>query len=196
MTDQDWPNVGQRIRVLREQRGLSLRALAERCGLSINAISRIERGENSPTVSSLHLLATALDVPITDFFEQEHESAAVVVRRGRRLRSQSDGVAMESLGLGLQNQQLEPFLMTVEPGAGDVEATVTHPGEEFVYCLAGEVEYRVGGQTYHLEPGDGLLFKASQPHCFANPTPAPATLLIVFQATGRSHLAHRRHLET
>lgn len=61
-------NVGQRIRRLREQRQLSLRALARLCGLSTNAISLIERGENSPTVSSLHALATALGVSITDFF--------------------------------------------------------------------------------------------------------------------------------
>ena len=61
-------NVGQRIRTIRERQGLSLRAVAERCGLSLNAISLIERGENSPTVSSLHHLATALNVPITRFF--------------------------------------------------------------------------------------------------------------------------------
>ena len=72
MIEQAEPNVGQRIRMLRDQRKLSLRALADRCGLSINAISLIERGENSPTVSSLHVLATALGVPITDFFEEKH----------------------------------------------------------------------------------------------------------------------------
>ena len=72
-------NVGQQIRALREQQGLSLRALAERCGLSMNAISLIERGENSPTVSSLHLLALALNVPITAFFEAKQEQTVVFV---------------------------------------------------------------------------------------------------------------------
>ncbi len=51
MTKQAEPNVGQRIRTIRERQRLSLRALAERSGLSFNAISLIERGENSPTVS-------------------------------------------------------------------------------------------------------------------------------------------------
>lgn len=88
MTEQTQLNVGMRIRALREQRGLSLRALAERCGLSINAISLIERGENSPTVSSLHVLATALGVKITDFFEDPSEHAVVYVKRNQRLRSQ------------------------------------------------------------------------------------------------------------
>ena len=85
MADTSKPNVGQQIRAIREKQEFSLRALAERCGLSVNAVSLIERGENSPTVSSLHLLATALDVPITDFFREEHEQTIVFVEPAQRL---------------------------------------------------------------------------------------------------------------
>ncbi len=67
----DESDVGSRIRKIRTERGLPLRALADKCSLSVNAISLIERGENSPTVSSLHKLALALDVLITDFFIKE-----------------------------------------------------------------------------------------------------------------------------
>lgn len=195
MTEQQTvPNVGLRIRALREQRRLSLRALAERCNLSVNAISLIERGENSPTVSSLHLLATALGVSITDFFQDDHELNTVLVRHDRRLTYERHGVAMESLGFGLRNQQLEPFLITVEPDAGNDEP-VTHPGQEFVYCLEGEVEYHVAGERYQLKAGDSLLLEAARPHYFCNPTQTPATILVVFQAAESGHLARQRHLE-
>jgi transcriptional regulator with XRE-family HTH domain len=189
------PNVGPRIRTLREQRGLSLRALAERCSLSINAISLIERGENSPTVSSLHMLATALGVKITDFFEDSHEHAVVYVRHEQRLATQGNGLLMESLGIGLRNQQLEPFMVTMEPGAGGDGESMAHPGQEFVFCLEGTVLYQVSGQTYHLEPGDSLLFEATQPHCFSNAGESPSKVLLIFQAADGSHLARRRHLE-
>ena len=69
--------VGQNIRELRTKRKLSLRALAELSGLSTNAISLIERGDNSPTVSSLHSLATALGVPVTAFFEQHTDGLVI-----------------------------------------------------------------------------------------------------------------------
>ena len=98
--------IGLRIRALRERRQLSLRALAERCNLSINAISQIERGESSPTVASLHQLATALGVPIIDLFRQETEQPALFVAAEARLRIEADGVRMESLGLGLPYQQI------------------------------------------------------------------------------------------
>ena len=190
------PNVGPRIRTLREQRGLSLRALAARCGLSINAISLIERGENSPTVSSLHMLATALGVKITDFFEDAHDHAVVYVRRAHRLSTQGNGLLMESLGIGLRSQQLQPFMVTIEPGMGDAGESIAHPGQEFVYCLEGTVLYQVSGQMYHLEPGDSLLFEATQPHCFRNAGDTPARVLLIFQAVEGSHLARQRHLKS
>lgn len=196
MNESAAPDVGLRIRTLREEQGLSLRALARRSGLSINAISRIERGESSPTVSSLHRLALALQMPITTFFRAEDARTTVLVRPEHRLRSETAGLTMESLGSGLHNQAVEPFLVTVAPGAGNMDEPVTHPGEEFLYCLDGVIEYCVGDEVHRLEAGTSLLFKAAQPHCFRNPASAPATLMMIFQAEGRRGLARQHHLET
>lgn len=195
MTNSKVPDVGQRIRAIREQKAWSLRALAERSGLSINAISLIERGENSPTVSSLHRLATALGVSIADFFKEDQEQAVVFVRPGVRLRSRSNGILMESLGIGLRDQQLEPFLISVAAGAGNIEEPVSHPGEEFVYCLEGEIDYSVGERIYRMEPGYSLLFEASIPHCFRNKTGEQALLMMVFFAGEGRHLGRRFHQE-
>ncbi len=189
------PNVGQRIRNLREREGLSLRALSERCGLSINAISQIERGENSPTVSSLHRLASALNVPITDFFHDEEKQVAVFVKYNSGLMAQSDGIIMESLGIGLLNQQLEPFRIQIQPGKGNSNDPITHSGEEFVHCLEGEIDYCVGDRIFHLVQGDSLLFEATQPHAYLNSSQNPATILLVFQSSQDSHLARQFHLE-
>lgn len=188
-------NVGQRIRSLRERQGLSLRALAERCGLSTTAISQIERGENSPTVSSLHVLATALGVSITDLFHDEQRTAAVLITPDDRLRAISGGVTMESLGFGLPYQQLEPFIVTVEPGAGNADQPVSHGGEEFVHCLEGAFDYNVDGRLYRLEAGYSLLFEAIRPHYFQNFSSAPARFLLIFQAGGGGALARQLHAE-
>jgi transcriptional regulator with XRE-family HTH domain len=189
------PKVGQRLRTLREKQGWSLRELADRCGLSFNAISRIERGENSPTVSTLHSLATAFNVPINAFFEDATEQATVFVRRDRRLSSNADGITMESLGIGLRDQQLEPFLVTVEPGAGNGDGPIVHSGEEFIHCLAGSIIYRVNDEAYQLEAGDSLLFEAAQPHGFYNPGETIARLIMVFQVSEGRYSVGQRHLE-
>lgn len=184
------PAVGARIRELRDAGGLSLRALSERSGLSINAISLIERGRSSPTVVSLHALAAALRVPIVDLFQASGARGVVAVARDRRLGHDEHGVRMESLGTGLRDQQLEPFLFTLAPGAGG-EEPVRHPGQEFAHCLEGQVEYTVNGERYVLDAGDSLLLESTLPHAFRNASPRRASLLVVFQASGDGDGAHR-----
>jgi transcriptional regulator with XRE-family HTH domain len=180
--------VGQRIRAIREARGLSLRALAGLSGLSPNAISLIERGENSATVGSLHALATALGVTLSDFFREDQSNTLVITRTSGRIRTEVGSLVLESLASGLGEQQLEPFLMTLEPGAG-VEEPVSHRGEEFVHLLVGELDYWVDGRHLVLSPGDSLLFKAGMPHHFMNRGATTSQLLIVFMAGAGSHLA-------
>src|SRR5512142_2145450 len=74
-------DVGQRLRVLREERGISMRTLARNSGLSANALSMIERGLTSPSVSTLNKLAMALEIPITAFFRHQPDRQAIVHRK-------------------------------------------------------------------------------------------------------------------
>ena len=187
--------VGQRIRELRTGQGLSLRALAALSNLSTNAISLIERGDNSPTVSSLHSLATALAVPITAFFEQQVDGLVIHLKNNSRPASETAGVRMESLGNGLPNQQLEPFLMTIEPGGSSTSSQITHSGEELVYVLGGSLICRINEEEYRLEKGDSLLFLASQPHIYRNQTKKPAQIVIIFQPMVGQLMAHQHYLE-
>jgi transcriptional regulator with XRE-family HTH domain len=186
--------VGQCIRELRTSKGLSLRALAGLSHLSTNAISLIERGDNSPTVSSLHSLATALEVPITAFFERHGDGQVIHLKKNRRPTSETSGVKMENLGSGLPNQQIEPFLMTIEPGGSSTSSQITHAGEELVYVLKGTLICKIREQEYRLEKGDSLLFLASQPHIYQNHTPGAAQILIIFQPMVGQVMAHQHYM--
>lgn len=194
MNEQNGLRVGERVRHWRVKRGYSLRVLSEASGLSVNAISRIERGENSPTVSSLQLLATALNVPITSFFMNDEADMTNFVHRKTGLLYEGVGVSMESLGGGLIDQQMEPFLMILDNETTSQTKATSHSGEEFVYCLKGEIEYCVGKQLYQLCPGDSLFFKAWQPHWCRKITQIPAEVLVIFDATQDNDLARQHHL--
>jgi len=194
MTDQD-TGVGARLLEIRQARGLSLRALASSSGLSMNAIGRIERGESSPTVSTLQRLGAALDVPLLEFFRVEPALATVLVRRHERLKSRNGGALIESLGSGLPGQSLGPFLMTLDAGAACGEESIHHAGEEFVLCLEGEVEVTVDGAPHRLGAGDSLLFLAHQPHLCRNLSRKAARVLIVILApSDEIHTTQQRHL--
>jgi transcriptional regulator with XRE-family HTH domain len=61
-------DVGRRLRAIRMRRGLTLRALGERVGVTGSSISQIERGQTSPSVSTLMALVTELGVTLDEVF--------------------------------------------------------------------------------------------------------------------------------
>ena len=182
MSQRKPPDVGSQVRALRTERGLSMRGLAELCELSPNAISLIERGVTSPSVSTLHRLATALKVPITAFFEKQDDRVELILSRANeRPFTGTDSVVLESLGAGLEHQMLEPFVVTLKPGADSGNQVMAHDGHELVYCLQGELEYEVAGTRYRLAAGDAVLFEARLAHCWRNPGRDPVVFLLIFQ---------------
>lgn len=188
-------NVGQWIRKIRLHKGLSQRELARMSSLSANAISRIERGESSPTVTSLHRIAGALEVPIVDFFESGARLSKVLVRKDDRLRTRGDGVVIESLGSGLPGQMLEPFLMTLAPASVSGEEPISHAGEEFVLCLEGVIDYLINDEWQTLKAGDSLLFQSVQPHLCRNMGHEDAVvLMIILAAEDNVRLSPHEHL--
>ena len=183
------------MRRLREQRGLSLRALAAMCSVSPNTISLVERGLSSPSVDTLYGLATGLGVPITAFFETQEPPARLILTRSQeRTRTRLPGMTIEHLGSGLPNQALASFLITLQPGVGCDAEPITHPGEEWVYCLEGIVEYKVEGERYRLEPGDSLLFEAFLPHCARNPGISQTSIILIIHAEEAYDLAVEQHM--
>lgn len=163
-------DVGSRLRELRQERGMSMRSLARESGLSANALSMIERGRTSPSVSTLYKLSDALEIPITAFFRAEPPKNDVVFRKStERTRVPFMRGLWEGLGGESFVGRVEPFMLTLESGASSGPFGIVHSGHEFVLCLRGQLEYQVENQRFLLEPGDSLLFAAQQRHRWRNP---------------------------
>lgn len=186
-------SVGNKLRLIREERGFSQRELAQRAGISTNAISLIERDENSPSVSTLQNLATALNIKMSYFFDEAETAQVLYVKSSQRPSITTKGVQIEGLGSKLSYQEMEPFLVRLEPKSGSGERQVVHTGHELVYCLSGNVEYLIDGEIYPLEEGDLLLFEAQLPHLWRNVTAKSAVILLVLQASGQMVQSVERH---
>lgn len=173
-------DVSTRLRQLRSERNLSMRTLARRSGLSTNALSMIERGRTSPSVSTLYKIAGALEVPITAFFRLEPVRQDVVfLPADARTCIHFPSGTWESLGGEQFTNQLEPFMLTLESGGSSGTYGILHSGHEFVHCLEGKIEYEVDGCKYLLNPGDSLIFSAQLHHKWTNIEGTPAQALIV-----------------
>lgn len=173
----DSAGFGGRIRALRKEQSLSLRVLADRSGLSVGFLSQVERGLSSIALSSLHSVADALGVSLSNLFEErppepqlaDDKSVVFTITRAvdRPRRTVSSGRHYELLSARARGLVLEPMLVYIEPG-GTREAAAPHAGEEFAYVLSGELIYEVSGEEHRLGPGDSLYLQSTAPHTFFN----------------------------
>ncbi len=173
-------NVGGRLRELREAHHISMRGLATASGLSANALSMIERGKTSPSVSTLYKLSDALGISITAFFGAPTEKQRVVfLKSDARPRMAFARGVFEGLGGEQFSGRVEPFMLTLESGAASGPHGIVHSGHEFVFCLRGNLEYCVEKQVFQLEAGDSLLFASKLNHRWRNPGHQVTNALII-----------------
>jgi transcriptional regulator with XRE-family HTH domain len=173
-------DVGRRLRELRGRQKLSIRALAEKSGLNPNTLSLIENRKTSPSVATLQQVAGALNVPVTSFFETSADTQKVTYQKaGERPGVPFKRGLLYDLGAGIARRGIEPFLLVLEPRAGSGPTPIVHTGREFVFCLEGQLSYRIAGQDYVLEPGDSLLFEAYLAHHWENVGDRPSRSLLI-----------------
>jgi transcriptional regulator with XRE-family HTH domain len=192
-----WPapvTLGQRVRRLRRQQGLSVRELAERAGINKDTVVKMEKG-HTPTYSTLGRVCDALGVSVVHLLRPEADEddgvplVRVHSRRGEervpRSRVEIDPLSEETVRLrptgkheliAADEKVLLTWLACRLPGGklnawllelrGPTEPT-THPGEEFLFCLRGSARLTVAGRSYTLYAGDAATFWCAENHCYA-----------------------------
>jgi transcriptional regulator with XRE-family HTH domain len=183
--DESTINVGQQIRLLRDQRHLTQDELARTSGLSRNTLSLLERGKTSPTVSTLKRLASALGVDINAFFNPIDEELVIHTKNSRRPKLDLSQGRMSDLGVGMHNQLVTPLILQLDPGAQS-GPPLSHEGQDFVYCLSGEILYNVNGKAYVLEAGDSLFFDGKLMHRFQSTAIEQTEILIILSTPHES----------
>jgi len=177
--------VGEKIRELREKKGLSLQELANRTGYSSAILSQIENHLISPPLGALIKISKALEVRVGTFFGDEPGEPYAIVRKDeRKLISRfaskegiSYGYSYESLGFDKRDRHMEPFLVTLEPATVKSEKLSTHEGEEFIFVLEGEMEAILGSHKDILHPGDCIYYDSTIPHKVQCHRDVPARIL-------------------
>ena len=175
--------LAQAVKTRRADLGWSLDRTAAATGVSKAMLGQIERGESSPTVSTLWKIATGLKVSMSSLMAAAPGAARPLPQRrdAADLRRDLDGGGM---GVALlfpfdPNLGHEVFELTLRPGY----ETRSDPHEagvvETVMVVSGRVEILTGGAWRDLGPGQSLRFAGDAAHGYRNRGPEPAVLLDV-----------------
>jgi transcriptional regulator with XRE-family HTH domain len=179
--------LGAHIRLLRQERGLTLVRLAQATDLSHPFLSQLERGLAQPSLSTLRRIAVALETSPIELIAAADAPAAGVVdvevhRRGEDAVDEAfaDGAARP---LASGPRPLHPLEVTGEntaPGESFV-----HAEDEFVYVLDGGIALELDGGVRELDAGDSAYFRGGVTHRWWSRDGASFRLLVVKQGAGR-----------
>lgn len=166
------PPLGTRLRSLRRKKQWTLAALAEKSGVSKAQLSKIERGETSPTVALAARIAGALGIGLSELIQQPSSNAQVrVTRAAERLefRDPKTGLVRELISPPFENRRFELVRHLLPQGSSSGRLPAYPRGvEKQLVVTRGQLRVQVDEASYALDCGDALYFEADVEHEFVN----------------------------
>ncbi|WP_170761373.1 helix-turn-helix domain-containing protein [Ruegeria lacuscaerulensis] len=180
-TDDILTRLPARLKEARRAKGLSLEAVANLSGVSRSMVSQIERGESSPTISTLWNLTRALQVDFAGLLEEADASSQIEVLRKAEVPS------IDNMG---QNCRIRILSPPEEAGGHEVYdilfdkdgALNSQPhargAQEQLTVLEGAVCVTSGTAASDLHQGDTARYAADVAHSIVAKGPARVFLIV------------------
>ncbi len=168
---------GEKIRSVRERKGLTLKNVAQKAGVSESLVSQIERNKVSPAIDTLLTLADVLDINLEFLFEEYHKERPVEIIHKNERRNISEGdISYEELAVPSRNDgehAIESYMVIIPPHSQTHRGSYGHLGREIGFILEGKAQLHYENDFYDLEEGDSLSFSAGSPHTLINKGDTP-----------------------
>lgn len=170
-------NIGEKIKNLRTQNGLTQEELGNRSELTKGFISQVERNITSPSIASLRDILECLGTNLRDFFNDgEPEKIVFHINdyfvKDDPLLSQT----IEWIVPNAQKNDMEPIVITIGKN-GHSTIDEPHAGEEFGYVLSGSIDVILGKAKYKAKKGESFYYQANKLHYLENTGSTPAVIL-------------------
>lgn len=170
-----------RLAALRQERGWSLGELAGASGISRATLSRLERGETSPTAALLGRLCTAYGRTMSRLLaEVEAEPPQLIRARQQPVWTDAEtGFRRQSVSPPASGYSTELVLGELPAGAGIAYDAPPGPNlEHHVTVLEGVLDLTIEDVAHRLEAGDCLRYRLLGGSRFSSLGPRPARYLI------------------
>jgi transcriptional regulator with XRE-family HTH domain len=173
--------LAQRVKAARAERGWTLEQLADASGVSRAAISKVERGEVSPTANVLARLAAGLGVSMASLFPPARDTASPLSRWQDQAdwRDPASGYVRRNVSPAGASAEIVYVTFPAKARVVFDNYGGGSPLEQQVWLLEGEIEMTIGDDSTRLGAGDCLLMRLDKPITFANPTDSDARYAVI-----------------
>jgi transcriptional regulator with XRE-family HTH domain len=171
--------LGERLRALRQARGLSIAQVAQGTGLTKGFLSQLERNLTSVSLSALARICATLGVRFGDVLDEPPMGA--VIHRESAIRWTEVGNHEDLVLSPPEEQRLNLIESRIPPGVSAGDGVYTFPADvELVYVLAGALELTVRGEIVSVEAGETFTYSPREAHTWRNPSESEETVVLWF----------------
>lgn len=177
--------LGEKLKILRKQKDLTLDKLAELSGVAKATLSRIENGVTTGNLNTHLKICEALGVNLGELYKGLERAEDKIVAfdeksiKEAEVFSYDEKVSSIILAKQTGKKKMLPQLLMIEPEKG-TPAEENSPGtDKFIYCLEGEAELKIGDKTYAIKKNGSTYFDASLPHSIRNTGSKPTKMIVV-----------------
>lgn len=178
--------VGSRIKANRKLQKYTLKDVSKKSGLSVGYLSKLERSDKIPPLSTLQLIASTLKVSASELLEGYEPSNPRVCddnditifrsKHDQTMPPTEEGYTLIPLTNNYPNRGISPFMMHIPPGK---TYTFEHDAEEFNFVVRGPVKLHYKDTEYLFSEGDSFYFDSRKPHILINENDYPVLVLSV-----------------
>jgi transcriptional regulator with XRE-family HTH domain len=163
-------SIGERIKRMREEKGLTLEELSNLTGFEVEFLKRIEFSEVKPQLGTIMKLSKALDSAFgrlvsgvgNKLYSITRKDEQKIISRSTSKKGRQKAYTYKSLAPEVHGRHMEALIVQLE--ALNEPEPSCHGGEEFIYVLDGTVSLRIGEDAFELEPGDSAYYLSTTPH--------------------------------
>ncbi len=164
----DVMQIGNKIKRMRLEYGLTQEELADRCELTKGYISQLERDLTSPSIATLKDILDCLGSSIPEFFNDQKTEQVVFKAQDIFVKEEEEkGYKINWIVPNAQKMDMEPIILELSE-SGETYEDNPHQGEEFGYVLSGSILLILGKERYRVKKGECFHFKTNQPHSIKN----------------------------
>lgn len=174
--------LGERVRRLRRERGMTLAEVSRLSGISVATLSKLENGLTGLNLDNVIRLAGGFAMPVSILLNDTAiaSGAYSVSRRGGAYSHEAKELDFQVLHNDLPAQR--NIFWKVRVKAHSLEAFGpyhSHPGEEFFYVIEGQVRFVIRGhKPMALGPGDSVQFDSALDHAYISTGREDALILM------------------
>ena len=161
--------VAKNIKRLREEKKLSMDELVRLSGVSKSMLAQIERGDGNPTISTLWKISNGMKVPF-DALTVRPKSPYEIVKTAEIQPLLEDGGKVRNYSLfpDNENRRFAVYYLELEEGSYWESEPHLRGTTEFITIFTGKIEILADGQSFIVEKGESIRFRADTIHSYKN----------------------------